>query len=36
LKAESRIIASSVPKTIPPLAAIAVSVSVNTMPSLKR
>src|SRR5574341_2133288 len=33
---ESRIMASSVPKMIPPVIAIAVSVSVNVIPSLKR
>ena len=36
LKLDSRIIASSVPKTMPPVIAIAVSVSVNVIPSLNR
>ena len=33
---DSRIMASSVPKKMPPVIAIAVSVSVNVIPSRKR
>jgi hypothetical protein len=33
---DRRIIASSVPKTMPPVMAISVSVTVKVMPSLKR
>jgi hypothetical protein len=36
LKLESRIIASRVPKMMPPVIAISVSVTVKVMPSRKR